>query len=818
MRGITPKSSNVRREFLRKKHFNGHSASEQLADEELTSMEEVPEELKKRVQALLANGEEIKVAISTDLRFDGNYGKDWVIATDRRLIAFNQNGTPEHQLREIPLTSVEAVEIVEMYGNNILKVRTSEDAMEVARYSRRVSPKFELATPELETLVQDANPDVEHEKQHRPQGWGKSKDKCETCGKPLPRWSGVCINCVEKRKLIFRLIRYSFPFWRVSVPALALMMLIRLVSLYPTILSKEMIDNVLLPAGTVVTGATMTATGEPIPSPTWGHLTGIVEGISGWLALPVAGSWGHLVTIVLLMVSFNVFTMGASAVRGYMMAWVGQNITRRLRNETYEHLHSLSLDFYNQRDTGNLMSRITNDVARLREFIASALQDLLGDSLTLFYICAIMFFTNWKLAVWTLIPVPCLIFFTIFFGKKMGKVFSVLWKRHADISTILASTIPGVRVVKAFARERYEVNRFNEKTYQVFDGEMNAAKLSTLYRPIMEFIIFSGSILIWLVGGSQIFEGFLTLGELFMFQALMGRFFRPVYTLCQMNERFIRAATSADRVFEIIDTPPSVAEKEDAIALEDIKGTVEFKDVYFSYDTEKNAINGISFRAEAGEMIGLVGHSGAGKSTVINLITRFYDPSEGSIEVDGHDTRDIKLKALRQQVGVVLQDPFLFQGTIAENIGYSKPGASRHEIIAAAKAANAHEFIVKFSDGYDTMVGERGARVSGGERQRISIARAILKNPKILILDEATSSVDTETESNIQEALERLVRGRTVFAIAHRLSTLKYADRLVVLKDGKVDEIGTHAELLAKDGIYAGLCEKQIELSKIRAL
>ena len=303
-----------------------------------------------------------------------------------------------------------------------------------------------------------------------------------------------------------------------------------------------------------------------------------------------------------------------------------------------------------------------------------------------------------------------------------------------------------------------------------------------------------------------------------MFQALMGRFFRPVYTLCQMNERFIRAATSADRVFEIIDTPPSVAEKEDAIALEDIKGTIEFKDVYFSYDTEKNAINGISFRAEAGEMIGLVGHSGAGKSTVINLITRFYDPSEGSIEVDGHDTRDIKLKALRQQVGVVLQDPFLFQGTIAENIGYSKPGASRHEIIAAAKAANAHEFIVKFSDGYDTMVGERGARVSGGERQRISIARAILKNPKILILDEATSSVDTETESNIQEALERLVRGRTVFAIAHRLSTLKYADRLVVLKDGKVDEIGTHAELLAKDGIYAGLCEKQIELSKIRAL
>ena len=813
-----PKSSDVRRSFLRKQRSSGNGQPEQQIDEELTTMEEMPEELVERAQAILPDEEEIKVAVSTDLRFDGNYGKDWVIATDRRLLAFNQNGAPEHQLREIPLGSIEAVEIVEMYGNNILKVRTSEDATEIARYSRRVSPKFELATPELETLIQEANPDVEHEKQRRPPGWGKNKNKCETCGQPLPRWSGVCVNCVEKRKLIFRLIRYSFPFAHVALPALVLMMLIRLVSLYPTYLSKEMVDNILVPAGTAVVGATVTATGEPIAGPTWGHLTGVVEAVSGWLTMPLAGTWGHLVTIVILMVSFNVFTMGSSAVRGYMMAWVGQNITRRLRNETYEHLNSLSLDFYNQRDTGNLMSRITSDVARLREFIANGLQDLIGDSLTLVYICLIMFGTNWKLAAWTLIPVPCLIFFTIFFGKKMGKVFSVLWKRYADISTILASTIPGVRVVKAFARERYEVNRFSEKTYQVFDGEMNAAKLWTLYRPIMEFIIFSGSILIWLVGGSQIFSGELTLGNLIMFQGLMGRFFRPVYTLCQMNERFIRAATSADRVFEIMDTPPSVADREDAVTLENIKGDVEFKDVYFSYDAEKNAINGVSFKAEAGEMIGLVGHSGAGKSTVINLITRFYDPSEGTIKIDGQDTRDIKLKGLRQQVGVVLQDPFLFQGTIAENIGYSKPGASRHEIIAAAKAANAHEFIVKFPDGYDTMVGERGARVSGGERQRISIARAILKNPRILILDEATSSVDTETESNIQEALERLVRGRTVFAIAHRLSTLKYADRLVVLKDGKVDEIGTHEELLAKEGTYAGLCAKQTELSKIRAL
>ncbi len=798
----------------------------------LSTMEEVPELLKEQAAAHLETGEEIKVAVSTDLRFDGTYGKDWLLITDKRLLAFNQNGTFGHRVREVPLTSVEDVEILEMYGNNILKVSTADNAFEVSRYSKRLTPKFNLAVSELEVLI----PQKERDSDGRPgrgpgrpgrgpggrrrgrrggpggMPSGKDKGRCEKCDQPIPSWSGVCVNCVQNGKLIFRLIKYSVPLLYVVVPAFLIMMVIRFVDLYPAILNKDIIDMILKPVDYAVNA------GLPVPETNWGHLQGTVNFLSeSFGSMPVGGSFGHLIALILLMAGVNVFKMAASAIRGYMMAWVGQNITRRLQNETYEHLNALSIDFFHERDTGNLMSRITHDVSRLRDFIANGLQDIVGDTLTIVYICIIMFSFNWKLALWTLIPIPCLIFFTIFFGKKMSKVYHVLWKRYANISTILASTIPGVRVVKAFARERYEISRFNELTYQVFNGEMNAAKLGTFYRPIMEFITFSGSILIWLVGGWQIFQGDVTLGTLVMFQSFMMRFFRPVYTLCQMNERFIRAGTSAERVFEIMDTPPSVADKADAVALANIRGAVEFRDVYFSYDNEKNALNGVSFEVEPGEMIGLVGHSGAGKSTLINLITRFYDPNEGRIMIDGHDSRDIRVKALRQQVGVVLQDPFLFQGTIAENIGYSKPGASRKEIIAAARAANAHDFIIKFPDGYDTMVGERGARVSGGERQRISIARAILKNPRILILDEATSSVDTETESKIQEALERLVRGRTVFAIAHRLSTLKYADRLVVLREGEVDEIGTHEELIARDGTYAGLCAKQTELSKIRA-
>ena len=802
----------------------GKPRSRKQDHDPLTTMEEVPELLKEQAEAHLETGEEIKVAVSTDLRFDGTYGKDWLLVTNKRLIAFNQNGAIGHHMREVPLASVEDIEILEMYGNNILKVSTADNAFEVSRYSKRLTPKFNLAISELEALVPQKERDSDGRphgrngqgpggrRRGKPGGAGKNKGRCEKCDQPIPSWSGVCVNCVQKRKLIFRLIKYSAPLLHVIVPAFLIMMVIRFVDLYPSILNRDIIDKILTPVGHAVTA------GLPIPETDWGHLQGAVNFLSEWFgSIPVGGSFGHLIGIILLMAGVTVFKMTASAIRGYMMAWVGQNITRRLQNETYEHLNALSIDFFHERDTGNLMSRITHDVSRLRDFIANGLQDIVGDSLTIVYICVIMFSFHWKLALWTLIPIPCLIFFTIYFGKKMSKVYHVLWKRYANISTILASTIPGVRVVKAFARERYEINRFSDLTYQVFSGEMNAAKLGTLYRPIMEFITFSGSILIWLVGGWQIFQGDISLGTLVMFQSLMMRFFRPVYTLCQMNERFIRAGTSAERVFEVMDTPPSVADKEDAVALGNIRGAVEFRDVYFSYDNEKNALNGVSFQVEPGEMIGLVGHSGAGKSTLINLITRFYDPNDGAIMIDGHDSRDIQVKALRQQVGVVLQDPFLFQGTIAENIGYSKPGASRKEIIAAARAANAHDFIVKFPDGYDTMVGERGARVSGGERQRISIARAILKNPRVLILDEATSSVDTETESKIQEALERLVQGRTVFAIAHRLSTLKYADRLVVLTEGEVDEIGTHEELLAKEGTYAGLCEKQTELSKIRA-
>nr|MBC8235084.1 ABC transporter ATP-binding protein [bacterium] len=399
------------------------------------------------------------------------------------------------------------------------------------------------------------------------------------------------------------------------------------------------------------------------------------------------------------------------------------------------------------------------------------------------------------------------------------KVFHIVWKRWAEISGILADTIPGVRVVKAFVREKHEIDRFNDKASELFQGEMSAAKLYTVFRPLMGFIIFIGTIIIWFVGGREVIRNpAFTVGALTVFQSCMMQFYMPVQSIAWLNERFQRAATSAERVFEILDHKPEIADGEDAIDLPDIKGNIQFKNVTFAYESEQNVLEDVSFEVQPGEMIGLAGHTGAGKTTLINLVCRFYDINEGAILVDGHDIRDVKISSLRNQIGVVLQNPFLFNGSVADNISYGKPGATMREIMAAAKAANAHDFIMNFPDGYDTIVGERGERVSGGERQRISIARAILKDPRILILDEATSSIDTETEAKIQEALARLIKGRTVFAIAHRLSTLKHSHRLLILEKGNLAEIGTHNELMEMDGIYAKLCRMQTELSEIRAL
>ncbi len=848
---------------------NGREKQAQISEQDDSEnlIEPIPENIRPHLDPVIGAGEEIKISLSTDMTLDGSYGTDWLVATDQQLIALNFNGQESPDITQISLGEIEAVEAQNLFGNNILKLRLTDRGVEVARYTKSLTRKFARASPKIRELIRQSKPESSEQEDQDHYGPREEKraQRCEQCGRPIPHWAGVCPHCIEKRRLIFRLLNYALPYWPIAAIALLLLLVITVISLAPEmLLGKVLIDRILAPSYPRLELGFQNDLDDGVLSPALRQVlrsNKVRLSEDAVISVEQAGNkWqirdkdnytitrdgailnvrrepdifdkiisfflireenpdpkSLLVKVIVALILINIVTNALGAIRGYMMAWLGQRITYDLRNETYAHLHRLSLNFYNTRETGNIMSRITNDVHRLQDFVAEGLQDMIHNTVMLFIMGSIMLKLNWKLGIFAMLPTPLIVILSIEFGKRMHKVFHRLWRRWAGLSAILADTIPGVRVVKAFAQEEREVDKFETRSYDLFENELGAAKLWTVFGPTMQFVTFISNIIIWLVGGLQVIAGEITLGVLMIFMGFMMRFLGPVRMLSRLHQRFQRAATAAERVFEILDTQPDVADKPDSVELPDMQGRVEFRNVSFSYDGNKKALDGVSFEVSPGEMIGLAGHSGAGKSTLINLICRFYDVDEGAILIDGVDLRDIKVKSLREQIGVVLQDPFLFNGTVAENIAYGTPNATMAEIIAAAKAANAHDFILNFPDGYDTIVGERGARVSGGERQRISIARAILKNPRILILDEATSSVDTETESLIQEALERLIRGRTVFAIAHRLSTLKHANRLLILREGQLDEIGTHDELLEKDGTYAKLCRLQTELSRIRA-
>lgn len=756
-------------------------------------IDKLPNELEKRLKTDLQADEEFRIILATDMKLSGEFGRDWLLASDRQLFTVNYNDDLEPRIKRYSFEDIVNIELKSYSGNGILRIVFEDHAVEGVRFSKTCSQRFSFASAELRDLIKKINSSVtdfdKWEKHSRSSDrWGRNRDRCSKCGHPIPHWTGVCPRCIKKGKLLFRLLKYAIPYWHFSLLGLSIVLVNTFLGLTPPLLMRVLIDQVLIPK------------------------QNLNINLFGFELSMIGATLSALVTVY-------VVTSFLGSGHRYLMSYVGEMITFDLRNKIYSHLHLLSLSFYNQRETGNLMSRITHDVGRVQDFLAEGVQDIIQNVFLVIFICALMLSMNLQLALFTLVPMPILTLITYYFGNRIRKIYRVLWKYWAAMSTILADVLPGVRVVKAFAQEQKEVKRFEDTSRQLLKGQLRSVRISSIFGPIRSFTTYVGHIIIWTLGSYQVLKGRMTVGTLQAFISYMWQFYGPVQSLASMNERLQRVATSGERIFEVLDTQPEIVDQVNAIDLnlKPICGRVEFRNVRFSYEGEKLALDEVSFIVKPGEMIGLAGPSGAGKTTLINLICRFYEVQEGTILIDDCDIREVKLKSLREQIGVVLQEPFLFNGTIAENISYSKPTATLPQIIAAAKAANAHDFILDFPDGYDTIVGERGARLSGGERQRISIARAILRDPKILILDEATSSIDTETEAQIQEALERLIKGRTVFAIAHRLSTLKHADRLFILKNGKIVEMGTHEELIAKNGAYANLCRMQTELSRIRA-
>ncbi|MCL6467679.1 MAG: ABC transporter ATP-binding protein, partial [Ralstonia sp.] len=572
---------------------------------------------------------------------------------------------------------------------------------------------------------------------------------------------------------LLRLWRFARPYRWELLAGFALLLIGTAATLVPPYLTMPLMDKVLIPY----------QNGQPVD---YRLVTLYLSGLFGAALVAWVLGWA----------------------RTYLLARVSERISADLRTTTYEHLLKLSLEYFGGKRTGDLMARIGSESDRISVFLSLHLLDFATDVLMIAMTAVILVSIDPWLALVTLVPLPFIAWMIHLVRDRLRHGFEKIDRIWSEITNVLADTIPGIRVVKAFAQEKREVTRFAEanKHNLAINDRVNA--VWSLFTPTVTLLTEVGLLVVWIFGIWRVSHDAITVGVLVAFLTYISRFYTRLDSMSRIVSVTQKAAAGAKRIFDILDHVSSVPEPARPVHLEKVKGAIELRDLGFRYGN-RAVIRGLNLSIQPGEMIGLVGHSGSGKSTLVNLICRFYDVSEGAIRLDGTDIRSLPVSEFRRNIGLVLQEPFLFFGTIADNIAYGKPDATREEIIAAARAAHAHEFILRLPHGYDSLVGERGQALSGGERQRISIARALLINPRILIMDEATSSVDTTTEKEIQKALDNLVQGRTTIAIAHRLSTLRKADRLVVMDRGQIVEVGNHDELLAREGAYYKLYQAQ---------
>jgi len=710
--------------------------------------------------------EDIKLETEADLDLFGHPAKIKVLATSEKLYIIPEKGFQEKI--SFDLKRIEGFNLRQTVGSAFLQIKIDGYYIDIVRFTNSNRYKFSRLITQLNNLKNGLT--VSNEILNKPHPL-----LCDKCGFPLQSEESQCPNCLKKGAIFTKV--YSLISEHVGwIFVIFFLMIIGVgLSLIPPRITKILVDDVLT---------------------TKRHID--------WLPY-----------LVMILIGAEFLRAQINMLVGTISTSVGTLITNSLRKKLFKKLEELSLNYYDVNSVGTIMTRFSSDVEAFHGFVTQAGQGFLLNIFMIIGIGIMLFSINWLLALYVMIPIPFVVIGTLIFWRGVYPKYFKVWDSQAKLSTFLNNVLSGIKTVKAFSQEEKEFKRFSFYADRLKDTVRIVNLNISVFNPLMAFIFSLGGLIVWYIGGKNVLEGKLTLGELMAFLSYIGMFYTPLTNLALLSTWTSNFTTASHRIFEILDTEPQVKEPKIYVKLPKIRGNIEFKSVTFGYDPYQPVIKDVSFKIEEGEVVGIVGKSGSGKTTLVNLLCKFYEPQKGEILIDGINIKDIPSYELRKHIGLVLQEPFLFRGTIAENISYGKPDAGLEEIIKAAKIANAHEFIMKMPNGYDTLLGERGAGLSGGEKQRITIARAVLCNPSILILDEATSSVDTESEKKIQDALQTLWTGRTTIIVAHRLSTLKDVNKIFVVDNGRIVESGSHKELMEKRGVYYNLIVMQTQLASI---